>query len=448
MKKTGILPVLLFSALVVKYLPVIPINLSSMKKFKFLGSVALTAIGIILPFYCSGKEKQADSQKEVVRIDVINALKKYPVANLSDYFTTVEYIPLETNKNSLLGDIRKIFFEKNMFYVLDNNYHCRIFDRSGRYISTFNRRGNGPEEYAQISDINIDPLSGNILILDRNTIKEYDPSGNFIKKIEKPDKTFNFVKFSILSNGLIAANIIDLKSGSKEEGFLIYDSSLKVYGKTIFSSPIPNPGPPAQDGSIRFTPVVTDFYVFSRYKSQFIVSRKFIDTVYQINTDYTMSPAYVFDFGEFSFEKQNIPPSEIDNNSPVITKSPYIFQNSGYLFLNFDMRGKAPFSYTGKARNGMTQIVNTDVKGIYDKKKRVLTLLDEPSRHMGGLKDDIREGPPFWPLFVSSENTMIACYNAMDLIQLQKERGREFKGLEKITNGLGEEDNPVIVFVK
>jgi hypothetical protein len=419
-----------------------------MKNFKLLGSLALTAIGIIIPFYCPGKEKQADSQKEVIRIDVINALKKYPVANLSDYFKTIEYIPLETNKNSLLGDIRKIFFEKNLFYVVDNNYTCKLFDRSGKYIRTFNRRGNGPEEYAQIFDINIDPSSGNILILDRNTIKEYDPSGNFIKKIEKPEKTFNYFNFTILSNGLLAANVTNLRSEGKKEGFLIYDSSLKIYGKAFFPSPVPKQEPPAPDGSFSFTPVFTDIYRFSMCKSLVTISREFNDTVYQINTDYTMSPAYVFDFGEFSFEKQNLSPLEIKNTSPVITKSPYIFQNSGYLFLNFDMRGKAPFSYTKKARNGMTQIVNTDVKGIYDKKKRVLTLLDEPSKHLGGLKDDIREGPPFWPFSVSSDSAMIAWYNAIDLILFQNERGQEFKGLEKITKGLGEEDNPVIVFVK
>ena len=419
-----------------------------MKKIKIIGFLTLTAFAFILPICCSGQGKQTDQPKEVIRIDFLKAQNKYSVANLSDYFSTIEYIPLETNKNSLLGNIRKIFFEKNMFYVIDNNDVCKIFNRKGKYLKTINRKGNGPEEYVQIFDINVDPQTGNILFLDRNTIKEYDIAGNFIKKIESPEKSFNFFNFTILSNGLFAANIANFKSSGKEEGFLIYDSSLKIHKKITFPSPTIKPKPPTPDGSFSFTPVFSDIYRFSRCKSEVNISREFNDAVYRLNANFSLTLLYVFDFGEFSFDKQNLTPFELQNNSPVITKSPDIHQNSDYLFLNFDLRGKAPFSYTEKGRDGSIRIVNTDVKAIYSKKNRVLTLLKEPSKHRGGLKDDIREGPPFWPLFVSSESEMINYFQAMDLIRLQEEQGSEFKGLSKIIKDLGEDDNPVIVLVK
>ncbi|MCK9304656.1 MAG: 6-bladed beta-propeller, partial [Bacteroidales bacterium] len=359
-----------------------------------------------------------------------------------------EYIPLETNNNSLLGNIRKIFFEKSMFYVVDNNNVCKIFDRKGKYLKTIDRKGNGPEEYAQISDINVDPETGNILILERNNIKEFDISGKFIKKIESPEKTFTFFNFTILSNGLFAANISNFKPRGKEEGFLIYDSSLKIHNKITFPSPTVKPQPPTPDGAFSFVPVFSDIYRFSRCKSQVNISREFNDTVYLLNKNFSLSPLYVFDFGNFSFNKQNLSPFELQNNSPVITKSPDIHQNSDYLFLNFDLRGKAPFSYTEKARDGSIRIVNTEVKAIYSKKNGVLTLLKESSNHLWGLKDDISEGPPFWPLFVSSESDMISYFQAMDLIRLKEEQGGEFKGLSKITKDLSEGDNPVIVLVK
>ena len=52
----------------------------------------------------------------------------------------IEYVPLETTDQSLLGSIKKGLFKNNKFYILDTseNNGVYIFDRKGRFLSAIN----------------------------------------------------------------------------------------------------------------------------------------------------------------------------------------------------------------------------------------------------------------------------------------------------------------------
>lgn len=65
-----------------------------------------------------------------LRIDPSNATG----GNVSDVFTEVNYIPLETTDESLFGSIGKLEVTDDYFIILDHNTHCiLIFNKNGKF---------------------------------------------------------------------------------------------------------------------------------------------------------------------------------------------------------------------------------------------------------------------------------------------------------------------------
>lgn len=87
----------------------------------------------------------------------------------------IEYIPLETTENSLLGSVSKVLFRNNRFYVLDKmSGGVYVFDRMGNFLSSIVKPGEGPDEYIELMDMDVDK-GGNVYIADnaRMVVKKY-----------------------------------------------------------------------------------------------------------------------------------------------------------------------------------------------------------------------------------------------------------------------------------
>ena len=70
------------------------------------------------------------SKAQILRIDPSNAMG----GNASDFFTEVNYIPLETTEQSLFGSISKLVVTDNYFIILDHNTHSiLIFNKNGKF---------------------------------------------------------------------------------------------------------------------------------------------------------------------------------------------------------------------------------------------------------------------------------------------------------------------------
>ena len=112
----------------------------------------------------------------------------------------VDYIPLETTDQSLLGRIDKILYRKNQFYVLDKmTGGVYVFDRTGRFLTSVRKYGEGPDEYIEMMDMDVDE-EGNIYIADnaKMNILRYDaPSFDFKGKYEIGN---HFHEFAYLGN--------------------------------------------------------------------------------------------------------------------------------------------------------------------------------------------------------------------------------------------------------
>ncbi len=117
----------------------------------------------------------------------------------STTFEEVEYLPLETKDESLLGIIQKLRFSNDRYYFLTGFSMEKViaFDKNnGKHILTIDRNGSGPGEYLRARDISVDRNDSNIVIYSAGTHKFliYDKQGEFIEGIKTPYFVGNFIK--------------------------------------------------------------------------------------------------------------------------------------------------------------------------------------------------------------------------------------------------------------
>lgn len=124
-------------------------------------------------------------------------LPLYPVNNytvsenrqvkLSSIFKEVRMVPLETNASSLIGGRgNKVLQRDSLFYVHSQN-KILCFGYDGRFVQQWDKQGNGPGEYSEISDFDVVVLKDKkkeLWISGANGILIYDlPSGNYLRDI-------------------------------------------------------------------------------------------------------------------------------------------------------------------------------------------------------------------------------------------------------------------------
>jgi len=128
------------------------------------------------------------------RGDVIN-VQKTDVIYLQDIIAKQDFVALKTSEDNDIIRATKIIVNKSCLYVLDAIQNIIFeFDLKGDYLRKLNRRGRGPGEYVIINDFYIDPLSGNIQVLDSysSSIITYDADFYFLKETELPFKNASY----------------------------------------------------------------------------------------------------------------------------------------------------------------------------------------------------------------------------------------------------------------
>ncbi len=133
---------------------------------------------IFVLFSCKDGTIEHDSSKPKA-ILLKNEIKN---VNLSEIITDINYIPLETIKESLVGEIIKIKIYENIIYILNQageNSNIKIFSFSGKYLGDIGRIGNGPEEIQKPRDFVIN--NDIIFVWDNIGIHSFTKTGNYLK---------------------------------------------------------------------------------------------------------------------------------------------------------------------------------------------------------------------------------------------------------------------------
>jgi hypothetical protein len=182
---------------------------------------------------CTTKYGNLTVEKSDTHKTITLDLKQDPVSiHETELIKDMDIISLDCE--DVFDKIDKIIRYKNRIYIMDKSQtnSVYIFDNSGKHINTVSRQGQGPEEYAQLMDIDIDTANSTLNILSRMDKKllKFDLDGKRCLGVERTAQPF--WTMSKIKNGYIgyAANDIwDI-----DNPYNVWDISEKQELKTGF----------------------------------------------------------------------------------------------------------------------------------------------------------------------------------------------------------------------
>lgn len=227
--------------------------------------------------------KQPKVQYQLTGIEV-DALSNGEM-KLSEFFTDFQIVRLETNEDVLIGNISQITYANNKIYITDG-IALYIFNKTGDFLSSIDKRGQGPGEFVGVSKFTVD--GENIVIMSRTLRKWliFRESGEFVAEYKLsyfPEEIFslgnhNYILYS--GNNMENKNKLHIVSDDKVEiEFMLVNNKKAKYLHYI-------------------TP-----YSFFKNKDAVRFFEPYNDTIYTIANG-KIEPAFYIDF-----KGKNIPPS-------------------------------------------------------------------------------------------------------------------------------------------
>lgn len=178
-----------------------------MKK-QIISAICLLALAagvsiLISIIACGCKNSRATGDREVCRITV-NPDENVPVLDVNDIAVSMTGLLLMEDPSYPIGEIWSVKKYRDDFILFDpfKAKSVQIYDSRGRLKSVIDRLGHGEGEYTQISDVDVDEKTGQIVILDGNkrVLLYYDMGGKYVKTLDLKNHGFVYDHF-ILSEG-------------------------------------------------------------------------------------------------------------------------------------------------------------------------------------------------------------------------------------------------------
>lgn len=375
---------------------------------------------------CSGKNRLKTEEDTIKTIDLLMEAES-EITMLSEIAENIEYIPLETTENSLVGSVTKFIKCDKRIYIKNSFDEIICFDSEGKFINKLNKLGRGPEEYLLISDFDVTTdnkllviLAGDKIITFRNTGSEFQ----FAKSMDLNDPVPS--RISIIPGTTNILMSVDPVTG-KETSLNIL---INLKGDTLNLKP--NSYLFGEDlKGIRRMANESLHYV---HAENVFFKEEFSDTVFSIDKNsYEFIPCLILDsHGQGLSPKVRYDREYARNHGNKMYWVYSIMESPGYLLYTYEHN-------MSRNRIIYNKVANTKYK---------ITLNDP-------FKDDLAGGPPFDPV-LSSDGKM---YSLLEVLTLKTHVSKtDFKDipvnnsgakeeLVRLAHSLYENDNPVVVVV-
>ncbi len=263
-------------------------------------------------FSCDFGIKEASNenyQYSKIQVSEINKDIKY-----SSLIDEIKYIPLEVKDSSkIIGEISKILFADNKFFVLDK-IHLKtisVFDKDGKFINNIGSLGEGAGEYTKIDDFFIDDKNNEVGVLSINRIIVFSIDGKF-----KREKKLNFMATHIEKGvDFFAFEGVEYNLLKTDVDFNI--KTVEFPFSSIYDLHILNP--------------------FNTMSQDILYRHSMSDTIYQI-TNTTTKPHYIIDFGNKALSGellQKVIKKEANVPEDKMHSIKYYFENKDFIYFNF-----------------------------------------------------------------------------------------------------------------
>lgn len=373
--------------------------------------------------------KESDSIIENnAKTPTIDTNKKYPFKEfiLND-LADITYISIETNNDVLINNgINALshFSDKYIIIVNYKSYDCYIFDRNGKIINFFNHKGQGPNEYLNITGITVDETKREIYIVDhpqKNRIMVYSFDGDFIRKLSLPAKT-TIGTIHNFDNETLLCEDNNHRNGNKKPYFLISKQNGHIINELdiIFNKERISPRFYQKTGEKGVMAIAYGYNPIIRFNEDFIIGDISHDTIYQYSKNKTLTPILVKTPSIYSQDPQIMVIPEF--------KTPKLF---------FLERTERKFNIKEKKGFEREKIIYDYNSGFFY--KYVLKNKDYPNQNFylnsGGYA------------YRAEKNTLCQFIPAEELIEAN-DNGELHGPLKEITKTLKIDDNPVLMIIK
>lgn len=352
---------------------------------------------------------------------------------LSNLITSIEYIPLETTDECLIGNIGS--YDISEKYIL---VYCRqgktlaLFDRKGKFLRTISRHGQGPEEFISIKGLKLDEQKNLIIINDIVGIKFFDLQGKFLRTSTLhtgPD-----FQLQIDESRLFSCFPGSVKGDSVYPIYRLFDISGKqglfIRG-AVQSVPLDTKVKAGEVAYIGIPSMISQY----RYKGQVCMKDNAMnDTLYTFGADYRVVPKCIITAGKLAYTKE----MKSDYNLFLREQESHLgfystYETDLYYLLAYLYRRQIKYCFVDK-RDGAIKHFNSS-KGI-------------PNDYNGGFDFsfhfNVRQNNNVWTTFYNAEQFA----ERKDLSTIKpvgpKAAVDRFKSL---CNTLAVDDNPVLMIV-
>jgi hypothetical protein len=337
-------------------------------------------------------------------------------------------VKLETTPECLIGNIEQLYQFDGYIFIFDRNNNSILkFDNQGHFLKKVGRRGQGPSEYINLVDVDLNKSNKTIsaLDLDGRKIIAYDFEGNVISK-KKITFLFDAHKFKdnqvYLNTGLytnVANPDVDLNQLIVSDTALNPHSKSFAYSKTLRKSEFVKS---AQSPPLR---------VFNNQLYYYNILSP--DTIWNLNKS-TKSPAYVLSFPKKYFQDLD----QLAISKMIMEKKNQAFEGAFYISKDF-----ACFGIIEKSRYIYPLLYSISTGHImYGGTTGDFNLPGTPPQRVVNLIGDVLPG------FVLDNGDFCKVWQPFDLKIINSWDDKRKKLLygpdKKFIDELKEDDNPVL----
>ena len=373
----------------------------------------------------------ANEKHEVQRIDFAKAVKEAQAVRMSKYFSSIEYIPLETKEESLLGNVLLFTGGNGHYHFASLNEETWSFNHKGEFKGKIGTRGRSLNEYTSIRNLITDEISGNTSILTPEKVLVYDKKMDLIDNISLQEiKNIGMPyihDFMPIQNGYVfLTSKQDSLTGNLTEYCLLLNG----------------------DGTVKSVTNVGELYRTSMLmmglEGTNIINSKFfkgmdgtvhlvkgnLETIYSINGGEKFV-AYNIDLGKYGDLRHNSNPNE-----------KLLFAGArgcdNFFLISFIFPGSHFSAICG----------GDNVKSVgfllYDNKESKFYVMKSiPQIGMVAFENDLDGGLPFFPEWFTSDGKCGWLVDAIDFMEYAKIYNNT--KMKEIAATLTEESNPVMV---
>lgn len=253
-----------------------------------MNKINLLLLVVIAGFTLSGCNK-TNEEKPALTFTPESAVPM----NSTNFGKELQSVPLETTDESLFFNFATFGMDGD-FFIFPRGESCSIlrFSKDGKYLNKIGAVGNGPGEYAELTDICVDPSTKTISILGTDEIYKYNYDGSFIDKRPTPFPAFSFYIDPNGNHWFYSGNNKKLNPDKLKK----FDASMKPLDQSL---PADETILPWGFDNLKKNGAITTFV------------EGFTDTVYQIK-DGKIATAYAIDFKDLALDKSAFPTDPMD----------------------------------------------------------------------------------------------------------------------------------------